>query len=76
MTIAMQRLGKQTLNTRATVSRGVRAEKLSWRPSVLTGHTSDPCGAGSNTSTMTLRVVGGDEKRSLKSETVKCGREY
>jgi hypothetical protein len=31
--------------------------------------------AGSNTSTVTLRVVGGDEMRSLKSETVKCGRE-
>jgi hypothetical protein len=29
---------------------------------------------GSNTSTMTLRVVGGDEKRSLKCETVKYGR--
>jgi hypothetical protein len=31
--------------------------------------------AGSNTSLVTLRVVGGDEKRSLKSETVKYGRE-
>jgi hypothetical protein len=31
--------------------------------------------AGSNTSTVTLRVVGGDEKRSLKSERVKYGRE-
>jgi hypothetical protein len=31
--------------------------------------------AGSNTSTMTLRVVGGDEKGILKSETVKYGRE-
>jgi hypothetical protein len=31
--------------------------------------------AGSNTSTVTLRVVGGDEKGSLKSETVKYGRE-
>jgi hypothetical protein len=30
--------------------------------------------AGSNTSTVTLRVVGGDEKGSLKSETVKDGR--
>jgi hypothetical protein len=30
--------------------------------------------AGSNTSTVTLRVVGGDEKESLKSETVKYGR--
>jgi hypothetical protein len=31
--------------------------------------------AGSNTSTVTLRVVGGDEKRSLESETVKYGHE-
>jgi hypothetical protein len=30
--------------------------------------------AGSNTSTVTLRVVGGDEKGSLKSERVKYGR--
>jgi hypothetical protein len=29
--------------------------------------------AGLNTSTVTLRVVGGDEKGSLKSETVKYG---
>jgi hypothetical protein len=31
--------------------------------------------AGSNTSTVTLRVVGGDEKGSLKSEAIKYGRE-
>jgi hypothetical protein len=31
--------------------------------------------AGSNTSTVTLRVVGGDEKGSLKCETVKYERE-
>jgi hypothetical protein len=31
--------------------------------------------AGSNTSTVTLRVVGDDEKGSLKSETVKSGHE-
>jgi hypothetical protein len=31
--------------------------------------------AGSNTSTVNLRVVAGDEKGSLKSETVKYGRE-
>jgi hypothetical protein len=30
---------------------------------------------GSNTSTLTLRVVGGNEKVSLESETVKYGRE-
>jgi hypothetical protein len=29
--------------------------------------------AGSNTSTVTLRVIGGDEKGSLKSQTVKYG---
>jgi hypothetical protein len=29
--------------------------------------------AGSNTSTVALRVVGGDEKGSLKSETAKYG---
>jgi hypothetical protein len=29
--------------------------------------------AGSNTSTVTLQVVGGDEKGSLKTETVKYG---
>jgi hypothetical protein len=31
--------------------------------------------AGSNTSTVTLRVVGGDEMGSLESETVKYGHE-
>jgi hypothetical protein len=31
--------------------------------------------AGSNTSTATLRVVGGDEKGSLKSDGVKYGHE-
>jgi hypothetical protein len=31
--------------------------------------------AGSNTSTVALRVVGGDEKGSLESETVKYGDE-
>jgi hypothetical protein len=32
--------------------------------------------AVSNTSTVTLRDVGGDEKGSLKSETVKYGHEF
>jgi hypothetical protein len=31
--------------------------------------------AGSNTTTVTQQVVGGDEKGSLESETVKYGRE-
>jgi hypothetical protein len=34
---------------------------------------NDP--AGSNTSTVALRVVGGDENGSLESETVKYGHE-
>jgi hypothetical protein len=37
---------------------------------------SYPCGGGVDTSTVTLRVVGGDEKGSLKSEKIKYGREY
>jgi hypothetical protein len=32
--------------------------------------------AGLNTSAVTLQVVGGDEKGSLRTETVKYGREY
>jgi hypothetical protein len=32
-------------------------------------------GEGSNASTVTLRVVGDDEKKSLESETVKYGHE-
>jgi hypothetical protein len=32
--------------------------------------------AGSNTSTVTLRVVGGYEKGSLESETLKYGHEF
>jgi hypothetical protein len=43
--------------------------------SVHTGQTTR-VEAGSNTSTVTLRVVGGDERGSLKSETVKYGREF
>jgi hypothetical protein len=37
--------------------------------------TSSRVEAGSNTSTVSLRVVGGDEKGSLESETVKYGHE-
>jgi hypothetical protein len=39
-------------------------------------HSRDPhVEVGSNTSTVTLRVVGGDEKGSLESDTVKYGHE-
>jgi hypothetical protein len=43
---------------------------------VCTGKDHTRVEVGSNTSTVTLRVVGGDEKVSLKSETVKYGHEY
>jgi hypothetical protein len=36
---------------------------------------SIPCGGGVNTSTVALRIVGGDGKGSLESETVKYGHE-
>jgi hypothetical protein len=50
------------------------AETSSMLKQISSGNWDDPCvEAGSNTSTVTLRVVGGDEKGSLKSETVKYG---
>jgi hypothetical protein len=48
----------------------------------MTGRIRDKTGethveAGSNTSTVTLRVVGDDDERgSLESETVKYGHEF
>jgi hypothetical protein len=70
-----QRFGKHVSVTTA------RQQTISM---VTDGLYKEPCGearfrtcveAGSNTSIVTLRVVGGDEKGSLKSETVKYGRE-
>jgi hypothetical protein len=44
-------------------------------PKVYNGRNETRVEAGSNTSTVTLRVVGGDEMRSLECETVKYGHE-
>jgi hypothetical protein len=63
-----------------------KSDRASWLPAVSycsallcpcwdTRRQSTRVEAGSNTSTVTLRVVGGDENGSLKSETVKYGRE-
>jgi hypothetical protein len=64
----MQRLTKQTLNNSERFlcgpCRGVILETI--------GRVEPE----SNTSTMTLQVVGGDEKGSLRSETVKYGCNY
>jgi hypothetical protein len=38
-------------------------------------NNNNPCDGESNISTVAMRVVGGDKKGSLKSETVKYGRE-
>jgi hypothetical protein len=51
----------------------VRPEPTSGRE--LTNRRQTRVKTRSNTSTVTLRVVGGDEKGSLKSETVKYVRE-
>jgi hypothetical protein len=57
----------------------VRAEELPLRQLALQGSERysrlTRVEAGSNTSTVTVRGVGGDEKGSLKSETVKYGHE-
>jgi hypothetical protein len=45
------------------------------RVEVKTEFSETSVEAGSNTSTVTLRVVGDDEKGSLKSETAKHSRE-
>jgi hypothetical protein len=79
--VSRQRLGKHVpaaadklCNNRGTVGNGVfysvRARGLYGRQLAT---ESTHVEAVSNTCTVTLRVVGGDEKGSLKSETVKYG---
>jgi hypothetical protein len=73
-TVTMQLRGKHSYNNRGTA---ISLWPVPW--GYLEGNWGDPgrthVEAGSNTYTVTLRVVGGDEKRSLNSETVKYGRE-
>jgi hypothetical protein len=76
--VAMQRRGKHVSTTRDLL-----LETVLFTRSVQSGYKKDNLGrpnisrveAGLNTSTVTLRLVGGDEKGSLESETVKYGRE-
>jgi hypothetical protein len=74
-TFPSQRIGTQDRRT-------VRGGHLcSVRPEVVKGgHIIDSSvprvEAGSNTSTVTMRVVGGDERGSLKFETVKYGLKF
>jgi hypothetical protein len=71
--------GCVTHNNRVTVGidifYAVRTETIQRGPAAITGK-EEPCvEEGLNTSTVTLRVVRGDKKGSLESETVKYGLE-
>jgi hypothetical protein len=81
--VSRQRLGKHVpaeTDTHATIEVLLETMFSTW--SVQRSYNEDNwtkkrqtrVEAGSNTSTVILRVVGGDEKGSLKSETVKYGR--
>jgi hypothetical protein len=50
-------------------------DRVGYKRKVTDNFATTRVEAVSNTSTVTLRVVGGDEKGSLKSETVKYGLE-
>jgi hypothetical protein len=77
--IARQRISKQALSTierlyslRGPCRGAIKGQRMSFE---LFFELFTRVEVGSNTSTVTLRVVGGDEKGSLKSERVKYGRE-
>jgi hypothetical protein len=74
ISLASQRMCFLWGRTRGYIRRPVwrpdaRSERAGWLPAVSF------CSAGTNTSTVTLRFVGGDEKGSLKAETVKYSLE-
>jgi hypothetical protein len=77
-TIGHPLLGNGRINTH---SRTAEEKCFPWGPcrGIIRGHRrsseANRVEAGSNTSTVTLRVVGGDETGSLKSEAVKYGHE-
>jgi hypothetical protein len=53
----------------------VRSDPMLFKESQFVDKDYTRVKGGSNTSTMTLQVVGGDKKGSLKSETVKYPRD-
>jgi hypothetical protein len=75
--VSRQRLGKHVpaaTDTHVTIE--ITLETLSSTRFVQWGYKEiSRVEAGSNTSTVTLRVVGGDQKGSLEYETVKYGQE-
>jgi hypothetical protein len=64
--------GKQLVAVEATYTSRIGASNRHF-PRIPLHYISGRLEAGSNTSTVALRVVGGDEKRSPQSETVKYG---
>jgi hypothetical protein len=73
MSIARQRISKHAPLTIATVF-SMGSVQSGYKKVFGSIEQYTRVEAGSNTSTVTLRVVGGDEMGSLKSETVKYGR--
>jgi hypothetical protein len=82
--VSRQRIGKQFLtrmNMHATIKLlletvfSIRSSQRVYKEDNCGDPLSSRVEAGSNTSTVTLRVVEGDEKGSLESETVKYGLE-
>jgi hypothetical protein len=65
----VQSLGKRTLTVARLFSVG--SMRRLYNVTLLIASTVTRVEAGSNTSTVTLRVVGGDEEGNVKSETVK-----
>jgi hypothetical protein len=53
----------------------VRSDLMLYKRKIQREGSTTHVEAESNTSTVTLRIVGGDEKGSIKYETVKYGRE-
>jgi hypothetical protein len=71
----IQELLEKVLSTRSVIMGYIDRTQAELAKGLRVGTTDTRVEVGSNTSTMTLRVVGGDEKGSLKCETVKSGRE-
>jgi hypothetical protein len=78
---AMERCGKHisvAVNQYVTVEEAVFSEGAApslYNEDLMQLEEKSRVGTRSNTSTVTLRVVGGDGKGSLESETVKYGHE-
>jgi hypothetical protein len=69
------RCGHSELEFKVIVTNFMEMCSVPWQ-SMMFSEASTRVQAGSNTFTVTLRVVGGKEKGSLRLETVKYGRDF